>query len=179
MTAYRSQPATPAAWADAIAQRIGHYGLGQWFKPLGQWLDLPADLRWLPQSCADGPQQVPAMLRGLQLSVRPLPTFDAAPKPFRLHHVLLETAWFNARLVRERPDACALPLGLDTTDTPERAAKRLAVRARDVASSSSPEPDTLEFLLPGDALVRITFEPSGAGIRWVKLSKLGEALPLG
>ena len=116
----------PTTWANAIAARVGRYGLGQWFAPLGQWLELPADLRWLPQSCADGAQVVPAARRAVQLYLTPLPTIDSVPPRMRHHHVVLGTAWFNARMVRERPAECALPFGLDAfADTPAQVAATL------------------------------------------------------
>ena len=173
-------PLPPTTWANAIADRVGRYGLGQWFAPLGQWLELPADLRWLPQSCADGPQVVPAARRAVQLYLTPLPTFATALPRFRRHHVVLDSAWFNARMVRERPDECALPFGLDAlADTPERVADRLATPALTPAADENHPPQTCAYVLPEGRWAHVCFEPAPGGIVWVKLSHPGEARPKG
>ncbi|MBR0565979.1 hypothetical protein J5J83_07610 [Azoarcus sp. L1K30] len=161
--------ATPAAWAEALAQRVNCYGLGLWFRPLGQWLELPPDLRWLPQSCADGPQQVPAAHRAVQLSVAPLRTFDAAPRRARHHHLVLDRLWFNGRMVRERPGTCALPFGLDAhAATPEQVAATLG------ASPLKQSEDTFDYALADGRSVIISFEPAQTGIARVALSRFGE-----
>lgn len=116
--------ASPAIWADSIIAHVGCYGMAHWLDALGRWCGFDRDV-WLPDPIEARKVAVPVPGRALQMQLQALETFARAPTQFRFQHVVLEGVVFNARMVRERPGACALPRGILPDDTPERIAAKL------------------------------------------------------
>ena len=170
-------PIDPAGWADAIAARVNTFGLGLWFKDLEGWLGLDGQT-WLPQSVDDGHLDLPVPLRGLQLRLYALDTYTRAPEPFRMHHIVLERAHFDARAAAERPQTCALPFGLDPRlTTPDSAEATL--KPNEVATGRSDAGPSVSYFLDDHRVVGVDFLPGSQGIETVTVVRLGRAEPWG
>ena len=166
------QPATPADWASDIASRVNTYGIGLWLKDLATWIKLN-EHPWLPQSVDDGAADIPVPVRGLQLRVYPLKTFDNLPEPFRLNHIVLQSVFFNGRMALDRPDEAALPFGLDpASETPESARRKLAVGEQHVLPTDNAA--SKAYSLADGRLVEIVFGPRLRGVQGVWVARQGE-----
>ncbi len=162
-------------WADAIAARVNAYGLGPWLVELGAWIGLD-EAPWLPQSPEDGHLDIPSPLRALQLRVYALDSFTRAPKRFRLNHVVLERVAFNARMVAEHPDTCALPFGLDPRTATAQAIEAI-LAPREVKPDPQRHAHRVCYTLDDGRVVGVDFARGGSGIEYVHVLRPAKPTP--
>jgi len=178
-------PRAAAHWADDIAARVGTYGNGQWLPGLGAWLAMKG-LDWLPDPLedtharrgtpassssgeADEPEKVdiPVPTRGVQLVFYAMPSYTKAPKKARLHHIVLDSATFNAALIGQHKLDGALPFSLDIrAETPAGAAEKL--KTSDVVRNG----ESISYFLDDNRVVAIDFKAGMSGIKQVMVVRL-------
>lgn len=161
---------TAQQWADAIAARVGTYGNGHWWPPLGAWLNLPG-LQWLPQASGAGRVTIQSADRAVSLVLYALPTHDRAPEHARLHHIVLDAVRFDAAQVRQHPDAAALPFALDANgETPASAGRKFtgAVMFQGRGARAA----TISWTLNDSRVVELQFQDGMQALVAVQVVKL-------
>jgi len=161
---------TPAAWANAIAERVNCYGIGLWLPTLQAWLGVEPEA-WLSDQ-ASTPLDIVASARGVVLRMRPLPSLTTTPAPFRNQHWVLEDALFDGAAARERPSVCALPFGLDpVAETP--ASARLKLHTDDIVVGKGEAKQRMSFFLDDARIVELSFGQDMTGIEQLRVVRLG------